>query len=129
MADAHHPDGHGHHGPDFRIYVAVGLALSGFTVVSFVCNWAVRNGHEHPESALQMSALAAFIVILSVAIVKATLVGMYFMHLKYEWAKLYFMIIPVFILGTMMVIVLMPDIVVAWHHDQYEVTTPQATNR
>jgi cytochrome c oxidase subunit 4 len=63
-----------------------------------------------------------------VAVVKATLVGMFFMHLKYEWAKLYFMIIPVFILGTMMMIVLMPDIVVAWHIDQYEVAAPPAAN-
>src|SRR5262245_12067237 len=118
MVDTHHGD---HHGPNFRAYMVVGLALSGFTVVSFLCNYWVRHD--------VMSALTAFIIILTVAIVKATLVGMYFMHLKYEWAKLYFMIIPAFILGAMMMIVLMPDILVAWHHDQYEVVAPPAANR
>ena len=51
---------------------------------------------------------------MGVAVVKAFLVGLIFMHLKYDWGKLYFMIVPVFILGTMMMIVLMPDIVMAW---------------
>jgi caa(3)-type oxidase subunit IV len=55
-------------------------------------------------------------LILGVAICKAVLVAMFFMHLKFDWARLYFMIIPVMILGTMMVVVLLPDIVLAWHH-------------
>ena len=38
------------------------------------------------------------------------------MHLKYDWGKLYFLIVPAFILGAMMMIVLLPDIVLAWHH-------------
>ena len=36
------------------------------------------------------------------------------MHLKFDWAKVYFIIVPVSILGVMMMIVLMPDIVMAW---------------
>jgi cytochrome c oxidase subunit 4 len=116
MADTHH--GGAHHGPNFQAYMVVALALSGFTVISFVCNYMVRTG--------SMSAVMAFVIILGVAVVKATLVGMYFMHLKYEWAKLYFMIIPAFILGTMMMVVLCPDIVVAWHHDAYDVAPPAA---
>jgi hypothetical protein len=39
------------------------------------------------------------------------------MHLLLDWKRLYFMIIPVMIMGTMMLIVLLPDIVLAWHHD------------
>jgi hypothetical protein len=37
------------------------------------------------------------------------------MHLKFEWSKLYFLIIPVMILGVMMMVVLLPDIVIDWH--------------
>jgi hypothetical protein len=37
------------------------------------------------------------------------------MHLKFEWGKLYFMIVPAFILGLMMMLVLLPDTVIAWH--------------
>jgi hypothetical protein len=32
-----------------------------------------------------------------------------------DWRRLYYLLIPAFILGTMMMIVLMPDIVLAWH--------------
>jgi cytochrome c oxidase subunit 4 len=106
MTDTHH---HGHHGPTFRLYVVVALALSVFTIVSFIANQLVLQGN--------LSVFAAFVIILGVAVVKATLVGMYYMHLKYEWGKLYFMIIPAFILAAMMMIVLMPDILVAWHHE------------
>ena len=53
-------------------------------------------------------------LILGVAVFKATLVGMYFMHLKFDWGKLYFMIFPAFILGVMMMMVLLPDIVFVW---------------
>jgi caa(3)-type oxidase subunit IV len=49
-----------------------------------------------------------------VAVCKAVLVGMFFMHLKYDWGKLYFIIVPISILGLMMMIVLLPDIVLAW---------------
>ena len=58
--------------------------------------------------------MAGFSLILGIAVCKALLVGAYFMHLTFEWGKLYFMIIPAFILGTMMMIVLLPDIVFVW---------------
>jgi cytochrome c oxidase subunit IV len=50
-----------------------------------------------------------------VAVVKALLVVFYFMHLMWDWRKVAFMIVPALILGAMFAIVLMPDIVVAWH--------------
>jgi cytochrome c oxidase subunit 4 len=108
MADSHH----GHHGPTFKLYIVVALALAIFTIVSFIANQLVLQGN--------ISSFMAFVIILGVAVVKATLVGMYYMHLKYEWGKLYFMIIPAFILATMMIVVLMPDILVAWHNDASE---------
>lgn len=97
---------HGH-GPPVRIYLLVFGALCFCTAVSFVVNTTFPL---HSPSALG--------IILGVAVIKAVLVGMFFMHLKYEWSKLYFLIVPVAILGVMMMIVLMPDIVVAWQGDR-----------
>jgi len=98
-----------HHGPDVKSYLVIFGALSVFTAISFVVNEFVRHD--------TISATTGMLLILGVAVVKAVLVGMYFMHLKYDWAKLYFMIIPCFILATMFIVVLLPDIVLAWHHD------------
>jgi hypothetical protein len=39
------------------------------------------------------------------------------MHLLLDWKRLYFVIIPVMIMGAMMIVVLLPDIVLAWHHN------------
>ena len=102
MTDAHDA----HHGPDVKAYLVVFGALSIFTGLSFLFNTMAR--------AETITHLTSFLLILLVAIVKATLVGMYFMHAKYDWGRIFFMIIPAFILATMMIIVLMPDIVVGW---------------
>ena len=53
-------------------------------------------------------------IILGVAIVKALCVAFIFMHLKFDWGKVYFIVIPVTVMGIMMMIVLMPDIMLAW---------------
>lgn len=95
------------HGPSFKAYMVVFGALSIFTAISFVVNEAVR----HDVLTSQMG----FLLILAVAIVKALLVAIYFMHLIVDWGKLYYFIFPTFILGTMFMIVLLPDIVLAWH--------------
>lgn len=104
MADPH---GHDSHGPNFAIYMVIFGALSVFTALSFVFNGMAR--------AEWISHMTSAYLIMIVAVVKAVLVGMIFMHLKWDWAKLYFMIVPAFILGAMMMMVLMPDIVMAWH--------------
>jgi cytochrome c oxidase subunit IV len=106
MSDVQHADAHAGHGPTLVSYLVVGIALSVFTVVSFVVNGLVKSE--------KLAIQAGFAIILGVAIVKATLVGAYFMHLKFDWRMIYFMLIPVFILATMMMIVLLPDIVLAW---------------
>jgi cytochrome c oxidase subunit 4 len=100
-------DTHGHTVHPMQPYLVVGGALGIFTIVSFVVNVFVRGG--------SLTAMTGLLIILSVAIVKATLVAIYFMHLKYDWAKVGFMIVPALILGTMLFFVLMPDIVLAWH--------------
>jgi cytochrome c oxidase subunit 4 len=95
-----------HHGPGVKAYLVIFAALSAFTMISFFVNYLAREG--------KITHFQSFVVILGVAIVKATLVGAYFMHLVVDWRKLYYLLIPAFILGTMMMIVLLPDIVLAW---------------
>ena len=99
----------GHHGYRALIlYLVIGLALSVFTVTSFWVYGSVQSG--------EMDDTKGFVIILSVAVVKALLVAMIFMHLMLDWKRVYFMIIPALILGSLLVIVLMPDIVLSWRH-------------
>lgn len=104
MTDAHVADEH--HGPDVRIYLVIFGALSVVTAITFSANFAARQGWI-PE-------FASFLIILGIAIFKATLVAVYFMHLLFDWKRVYMMIVPALILGPMLVIVLLPDIVLAW---------------
>jgi caa(3)-type oxidase subunit IV len=99
-----------HAGPSVKTYLVIFGALSIFTLVSFVANYFA-----HPEVAV-ISKFTSFAIILSVAVCKATLVGMYFMHLILDWGKVFIMIVPALILGPLLMIVLMPDIVLAWKH-------------
>jgi caa(3)-type oxidase subunit IV len=111
--------GHGEHaGPNFRAYMIVAAALAAFTTVSFVVNGFVRDGTVEPH--------IGFTIILGVAVCKALLVGAIFMHLRWEWGKLYFMIVPAFILGTMMMMVLLPDNVMCWVRDSQDSPKIQA---
>ena len=106
MTESHASEGHA--GSGVRPYLVIFVALSVFTALSFAFNFLVREEY--------IGKHTGFALILAVAVCKAVLVAMFFMHLKFDWFKLYFMIVPVMILGTMMVIVLLPDIVLAWHH-------------
>jgi cytochrome c oxidase subunit 4 len=93
-----------HVGPTFNTYLAVFGALAIFTLLSFLVN-LIFGQHNYSGAA----------IILVVAVCKATLVGMYFMHLKFDWPKLYFIVFPLLILTVMMLVILLPDFVVAWH--------------
>jgi cytochrome c oxidase subunit IV len=95
-----------HHGPTLWLYLVVACALGLFTAFSFLVNGQVRIG--------RVQAHTGFALILSVAFAKAVLVGMFFMHLKYDWGKLYFLIVPVSILAVVLVIALLPDMVIDW---------------
>jgi caa(3)-type oxidase subunit IV len=106
MNDSHDP--HAHSGIDVKAYFVVFGALAVFTAVSFIVNEAVRHDI--------LTKFTGFVLILGVAIFKAVLVATYFMHLKIDWFRLYFVIVPVMLLAVMMIIVLLPDIVLAWHH-------------
>src|SRR5207253_281985 len=118
MATAPHADEHA--GPSFKTYLTVGAALAIFTALSFVFNSLAR--------AKMISDHQSFVLILGVAVCKAVLVGMFFMHLKFEWGKLYFMIVPAFILGAMMAFVLLPDIVICWQPSKHPLEPPISTS-
>jgi cytochrome c oxidase subunit IV len=109
MADASHA---AEHGPSFKMYMNVFYALSVFTALSFVFNELARH-----EIISHMASVAGIVI---VAVIKAACVTMIFMHLKFDWGKVYCIMVPVAILAVMMVIVLMPDIVLGWHHGLYE---------
>jgi caa(3)-type oxidase subunit IV len=101
-------DDHDHAAPSFQAYLYVFGALCVCTALSFIVNFAL--GHN----------LTSASVIMLIAIVKATLVAGIFMHLKFDWGKLYCIILPVCVLTVMMVIILSIDTTLAWHalHDR-----------
>jgi caa(3)-type oxidase subunit IV len=103
---------------DMRVkaYFSVFIALSVFTLVSFLANEAVRQGW--------IGATTSFVIILGVAIIKAFLVGLIFMHLNFDWNRVYFIIVPISILGVMMMLVFLPDIVIAWQNSQDPLEPP-----
>jgi len=103
-----------HAGAGVKPYVVIFAALAVFTAVSFLVNSAERDDGLFGREVIGTGA--GFTIILGVAVVKAVLVAMFFMHLKFDWSRFYFIIIPALILGTLLVIVLLPDIVLAWHH-------------
>jgi cytochrome c oxidase subunit 4 len=108
-------DSHDSHGPNVPVYMTVFGALCAFTLVSFIVN-----------AIFGIGSMTGMAIIMVVAVCKATLVCMFFMHVKYEWSRLYFLIVPVAILGVMMMIVLMPDIVLAWPQEQAPAAAAEA---
>lgn len=101
MAHGHAAEAHA--GPGFKAYLTVFAALSVFTALSFVFYYSFPRD-------------TSFLLILGVAVIKAVLVGVYFMHLILDWPRVYYLIIPAFILGVLLIVVLLPDIVLGWHH-------------
>src|SRR5437763_1014230 len=95
-----------HPATGLRLYLAVAAALGVFTMASFAVNQLVARGAFEPH--------VGFLVILGVAVCKALLVGAFFMHLKSDWGKLYFLLVPAFLLAAVLVVGLLPDMVIAW---------------
>lgn len=94
-----------HAGPDFLTYIYIFLALSVCTVMSFVFYGVLGQG------------MTSASIIMLIAVIKALLVALIFMHLKFDWSRVYFLIVPALILGLMMMMVLLPDIVMwDWHN-------------
>jgi len=109
MDNTHAPSHAGHDahaGPDFALYIKIFAALCVLTLMSFLSNLIVNRGMNLP--------VLSMIIIMLVSVAKATLVAMIFMHLKWDWSKVYFLMVPVVIMGVMMIIVFLPDIMLAW---------------
>lgn len=93
-----------HKGPTFMTYMYVFAALCVCTALSFIINRIFGDNN-----------LTGAGLIMVVAIIKATLVAGIFMHLKFDWGKLYCIILPVCVVTVMMVIILSIDAALAWH--------------
>jgi len=91
----HHEE---HHDPPYLLIFSI---LCVLTVISFltVQDFWINN----------MGERSGPILVMLVGVAKATLVAMFFMHLKYDWFKLYFMIVPTLIMGTILMCALLPD--------------------
>ena len=109
MTEPHDSSPH-HEGITVKTYFLIFGALAVCTAISFMVN----EGERHH----MIGAYAGFAMIFAVAVCKMVLVAMFFMHLKLDWTRLYFVIVPVMILAVMMLVVLLPDIVLAWHHGE-----------
>ncbi len=87
----------------YKTYWTVFIALCVCTAISFGFN--ILFGH----------SLISTLAISIVAIVKAALVVMIFMHLTTDWKKVAAIMIPVLIMCVMTVIILSIDQALAWH--------------
>ena len=101
--DAAHAEHHEAHIPD-KVFLMVFGGLLILTAATFAANQFLG----------ETAKLVAFIIIGCIAVVKALLVIVFFMHLVLDWKKLFLFIVPVMILAPLIVIVLWPDIVLAW---------------
>jgi caa(3)-type oxidase subunit IV len=110
MTDPHAAAAHAHDhaGPRLQDYLRTFYALMVLTVASYVVY--VTMGH----------GLGAAMIILVLAVFKATLIISIFMHLWIDIGKLYGIIIPVVILCIMSTCIFLVDQVVVWRH------TPEA---
>jgi cytochrome c oxidase subunit 4 len=60
---------------------------------------------------MQLSFFSLVLGLMAMAIIKASLVGIYFMHLKFEGKWVYVMLIPAGILAMVLTFALVPDVV------------------
>lgn len=86
----------------YNLYWLVFIALCVCTAMSFLFNIALGG------------ALSAALISI-VAVIKAALVVMIFMHLKFDWAKVAAIMVPVLIMCVMTVIILSIDQAIVWH--------------
>ena len=102
---AHVDAEHAHEGHiSDQTFMKVFFVLLICTALSFAINQLI--GHH--------SVVTNFILILAVAVAKATLVVTFFMHVKIDWRKIFVFVVPTMILAPIVLIVLWPDIVLAW---------------
>ena len=99
VAEEHHTEAH-------APYWTVWFALLVLTLVEyFYAAW------------LKDAFLVLLIGLLFWAVIKAGLVGWFFMHLKFEGNWVYIMIVPAFVLATIFVLALLPDMTIKENAD------------
>ena len=81
-------------------FVIVFVMLCGLTAMSF---WISR-------SSLMENPIKGWMAMMAVSLAKAMLVILFFMHLWWERAWKYALTIPTMIMGTLLVLLLVPDI-------------------
>jgi cytochrome c oxidase subunit 4 len=79
-------------------YLKVWAALAILTLIEYFYAFALKE-----------LFLLLLLGLLFWAIIKAGLVGWFFMHLKFEGKWVYILIVPAFVLATVLVLALMPD--------------------
>ncbi|MCS7014818.1 MAG: cytochrome C oxidase subunit IV family protein [Gemmatales bacterium] len=92
-------------------YLAVFGALVVLTAISVTSEYLIGQAAGHVVNVL-------------VAVCKAVLVAMFFMHLKYDWFKVYFMVVPTLIVGIVLVLTLMPDATFSQYRNVLDVPPP-----
>jgi cytochrome c oxidase subunit 4 len=80
-------------------YLRVFVALLAFTVLEYV--YAMLT---------QSHFLALVVGLVALAVTKAVLVALFFMHLKFEGRWVYILLVPVGVLATALVLAMVPDI-------------------
>jgi caa(3)-type oxidase subunit IV len=103
MNEHEHKEAHGEdHGDLFKIYLMVFGSLAVLTGISF-----------GTYELLKGTPGLSLVIIMIVSVIKATLVAVIFMHLKWDWGRVFGIMIPVVVMAIMMIIVLWPDMVSA----------------
>lgn len=98
-APGHDPAAHAHdnHVP---LYLKIFVALLVLTVLEYFYAYV----------AAERGFLLLVVGLMAMAVTKAVLVGMYFMHLKFEGRWVYYMLVPAGILAMVFIFALYPDI-------------------
>jgi cytochrome c oxidase subunit 4 len=100
MADAHATPVDHPHGDPRPIYRRVWAILLVFTILEYI----------YAATFAEAPFFKLVVGLMAMAVIKATFVGMYFMHLKYEQKWVYFLLVPAAILATVLITALCPDI-------------------
>lgn len=105
MSDNH--EAHSH--PPYKF---IFVLLCGFTALSWIAD---------ESKSLMPNNFVLAVVVLAIAVMKATCVLLYFMHLKFERAWKYILLAPTTILAIGLPLALLPDVGVHY----YDIDVPQ----
>ena len=95
MSDHEHEENHSHAGTYFAVFIAL-CVFTGLSILADVMDFSDKN--------------VTRVLVLTVATAKALCVMMYFMHLKFERAWKYLLLIPTGILAMALPFALFPDV-------------------